>query len=267
MLAESGAFKALTLDLAERDGPAAARARRRRQPGLRAALPDFMPVSNPMDLTAQGLVDPDLYRARPRRAASPTSVSSSVLLAIIQTDAATAKLKFPPIIAAIETLQPAKPVIFAGLDEGAPVPPDYVERLRALGVPYFPSPDRAFRALARLARWGARVSCPRRRDRPRPRRSPAWRRHPGISRQGRARVGRHSVSARRVRDDAGEAAAIAAKDRLSRGDQGAGRRAHKSDAGGVILGLRDEAALERGWAKLADNVGRNRARPQRSTAC
>ncbi len=34
--------------------------------------------------------------------------------------------------------------------------------------------------------------------------------------------------------------------------------AHKSDAGGVIVGLRDQAALERGWAKLADNVGRSR---------
>ena len=33
---------------------------------------------------------------------------------------------------------------------------------------------------------------------------------------------------------------------------------HKSDAGGVIVGLRDEAALEQGWAKLADNVGRSR---------
>jgi acyl-CoA synthetase (NDP forming) len=30
-------------------------------PELRAALPDFVPVSNPLDLTAQGLVDPDMY--------------------------------------------------------------------------------------------------------------------------------------------------------------------------------------------------------------
>ena len=81
-----------------------------------------------------------------------------MLLAIIQTDAVTAKLKFPPIFAAIETLRPAKRVVFAGLDEGAVVPPDYVERLRALNVPYFPSAERAVRALARLARWNGAAS-------------------------------------------------------------------------------------------------------------
>src|SRR5690606_15661154 len=62
VLTESGAFKALTLDLAERigldlpplDGAAAAQ--------MRTAIPDFIGVSNPMDLTAQALVDPDLYR-------------------------------------------------------------------------------------------------------------------------------------------------------------------------------------------------------------
>ena len=34
--------------------------------------------------------------------------------------------------------------------------------------------------------------------------------------------------------------------------------AHKSDAGGVIVGLRDEAALEAGWTKLKDNIDRSR---------
>jgi acetate---CoA ligase (ADP-forming) len=41
-------------------------------------------------------------------------------------------------------------VLFAGLDEGAQISPAYVRELRALGVPFFASPERAFRALARL---------------------------------------------------------------------------------------------------------------------
>ena len=33
---------------------------------------------------------------------------------------------------------------------------------------------------------------------------------------------------------------------------------HKSDVGGVIVGLRDEAQLKDGWTKLKDNIGRTR---------
>ncbi len=167
VVCESGAYKALTLDLAELEGlplPALGDAD---SPALRAALPAFVPVSNPLDVTAQGLVDPDLY-ARVLSALVADDRVQSVLLAIIQTDAVTAKLKFPPILAAIETLQPAKRVVFAGLDEGAVVPREYVEGLRALNVPYFPSAERAVRALARLAALDrARFQLPQRRNRPR----------------------------------------------------------------------------------------------------
>ena len=61
VVCESGAYKALTLDLAEREGLPLAPLGDADSPGLRAALPDFVPVSNPLDVTAQGLVDPDLY--------------------------------------------------------------------------------------------------------------------------------------------------------------------------------------------------------------
>ena len=155
VLTESGAFKALTLDLCEAIGLDLPAPAPQTEAALRAALPDFIPVSNPMDLTAQALVDPDLYR----RTIEPLLEDDrfgSVILGIIQTDAATAKLKFEPIIAAIRALKPRKPVIFAGLDEGAPVPADYIRTLRDLGVSYFPSPDRAFRAVARLEAAAAR---------------------------------------------------------------------------------------------------------------
>ena len=56
-------------------------------------MPDFIPVSNPIDLTAQALVDPDLYR-RTIQPLLEDDRFGSVILGIIQTDAATAKLKF-----------------------------------------------------------------------------------------------------------------------------------------------------------------------------
>ena len=146
MFTESGAFKALTLDLCEQIGlelpglsPAAELA-------LREALPAFIPPSNPLDLTAQGLVDPGLYR-RTLPAVLEDTQFGSVVLGIILTDPTTTALKLPPILDAIRTLQPQKPLIFAALDEGAPFDAEGIRELRELGVPCFPSPERALRAL------------------------------------------------------------------------------------------------------------------------
>ncbi|MCT8003941.1 CoA-binding protein [Sphingomonas sanguinis] len=154
VLTESGAFKALVLDLAERIGldlPDMAGATADR---MHAVLPDFIPVSNPMDLTAQALVDPDLYR-RTMIPLLADDAYAAFVFGIIQTDPATAARKFPPIIDAITALAPQKPVIFAGIDDGAEVPADHIAGLRAVGVPYFPSADRAFRALRHLTRAAA----------------------------------------------------------------------------------------------------------------
>ncbi len=148
VLTESGAFKALTLDLCEQIGLDLPHPSDRASALLREGMPDFIPVSNPMDLTAQALVDPDLYR-RTLAALLADPQYGSVVFAVIQTDAPTSDRKFPAVIAAMEELRPETPVIFAGMDDGAEVPAHYIERLRELGVSYFPSPDRAFRAIRR----------------------------------------------------------------------------------------------------------------------
>ncbi|HVI99872.1 MAG TPA: acetate--CoA ligase family protein [Sphingomonas sp.] len=149
VLGESGAFKALTLDLAERLGLALPAIDDKSAPAVRAALPEFVGVSNPLDLTAQGLVDPDLYH-RTLTALFDDERFGSIVVGLIQTDAVTSAIKFPPVLRAVREHRPQKPVVVAGLDEGAPVPQDYLDELRALGIPYFPATERALRALARL---------------------------------------------------------------------------------------------------------------------
>ena len=259
MVCEFGAYKALTLDLAEREGLPLPPLGDADSPGLRAALPDFVPVSNPLDVTAQGLVDPDLY-ARVLAALISDDRVGAVLLAIIQTDSVTAKLKFPPILAAIEALAPTKRVVFAGLDEGAAVPPDYVERLRALNVPYFPSAERAIRALARLARWnGAASASPM----PQPATTAAFPGLAGVIPEWRAKRALASIGIpfprRALATTSAEAIAIAARIGYPVVIKAqSAELSHKSDVGGVIVGLGDEAALSQGWAKLADNIGRSR---------
>ncbi|HEX8484864.1 acetate--CoA ligase family protein [Sphingomonas sp.] len=252
VLTESGAFKALTLDLAERIGLSLPAIDGVTGTAMRAAIPDFIPVSNPMDLTAQALVDPDLYR----RTLAPLLADdafAAVVLGIIQTDAATAARKFPPITAAISALAPDKPVIFAGLDDGAAVPIDYISALRAAGVPYFPSPERAFRALRRLMAAGEQDNAqadvaPVTIDLP-----------SGVIPEYRAKQllaplgvpfpkGGFAANV----DDARAIAATIGYPVVLKAQAAA--LSHKSDARGVILNIADEAALIAAWRQLYDNV-------------
>jgi len=252
VLTESGAFKALTLDLAERIGLDLPAMAGETAAAMRTAIPDFIPVSNPMDLTAQALVDPDLYR----RTMIPLLADgnfSALVFGIIQTDEATSARKFPAIIDAVKALQPEKPVIFAGLDEGAPVPAEYIDALRTIGVTYFPSPDRAFRALRHLGRFAERdferagaasvtVDLPS-----------------GVIPEYRAKqllapagipfpaggFAKNAEEARAVAARTGYPVAIKAQ---------AAALSHKSDAGGVILNIADDAALDAAWVRLHDNI-------------
>jgi acyl-CoA synthetase (NDP forming) len=254
VLAESGAFKALTLDLCESIGlplpPLGAETSAR----LREAIPDFIPVSNPMDLTAQALVDPDLYR----RALDPLLNDpeiGAVVLAIIQTDETTSALKFPPIIDAIETLAPQKPLIFAGLDEGAQVPASYIDALRERGTPYFPTADRALRAIGKLLRRAERDFTA----------SPLapidlGPLSPGVIPEFRAKqlLGPAGIPfpdggmATSVGEAQGVAARIGFPVVLK---AQAAALSHKSDAGGVVLNLDNPDALARGWEGLHADVG------------
>lgn len=255
VLGESGAFKALTLDLCEgldldlpqvHDGNA---------PALRAALPDFVPVSNPLDLTAQGLVDPGLYY-RTLAALFADDRFGSVVAGIIQTDPITVGIKLPPILRAVRELQPEKPIIFAGLDEGADISRAFIDQLRALGIPYFPSTERALRALKRLNDHARRDF--KETDAPLLAVS-------GLPQQGgvipeyRAKAilaplglpfpkGAFCTSieqALSAAESTGYPVALKAQSvDLS----------HKSEAGGVVLNLRDADALRAGWERLYANV-------------
>lgn len=252
VLTESGAFKALTLDLAEAIGLDLPAMAGETADAMRAAIPDFIPVSNPMDLTAQALVDPDLYR----RTLIPLLADdnyAALVFGIIQTDEATSARKFPAIIDAVKALEPQKPVIFAGLDDGAPVPREYIEELRAIGVTYFPSPDRAFRALRHLGRFAER-------DFERADAAPVTLHLPsGVIPEYRAKA---LLAPAGIPFPAGGFAKTADEAKAIAGRVGypvaikaqAAALSHKSDAGGVLLGIADDAALDAAWARLYGNV-------------
>ena len=254
VLGESGAFKALALDTAEAVGLDLPPLTDALSPRLRAAMPDFVAISNPIDLTAQALVDPDLYR-RTLDALLGDERIGSIILSIIQTDARTARRKFPFIIDTIAQLKPTKTVIFTGVDEGADVPPEYICALRELNVSYFPTADRAMRAVARVVERAQRdfVVC-----------EPdstsidlSGMEHVVPEHRAKELLGRVGVPFPQARfastpDEAMQAAAevgypIALKAQSA-------QLSHKSDAGGVILGIADPIALASAWRTISENV-------------
>lgn len=255
VLGESGALKAMALDQADALGLDLPVMTDADAPSLRAALPEFVGVSNPVDITAQALVEPELYgRTIDALAADPRI--GAVLVQIIQTDERTVALKLPAIIAAIEQLAGAKPVLFAGVDEDGPMPPAFLERLHALNTPYFPTAERVLRAVARLAQ-AARLPAARTDPHPRlPLDLPAG---SGVIPEYRAKtlLADAVIAFPRSSLAATVADAVAVADQLGYPVVLKAQSAdlpHKSEAGGVILGLADAAAVIAGWARMTAAV-------------
>jgi acyl-CoA synthetase (NDP forming) len=256
VLTESGAFKAIALDFCERIGLALPALSNDTEDALRQVLPPFIPPTNPLDITAHALVDPTLYRSTLPPILTDEGLGSLVL-AIILTDNETSALKFPPILEAISELKTAKPIVFAGLDEGAQFDSHFVEQLRVLGVPFFPSPERAFRALAHVTKFGAR---PQRRAEPSPERAASMLSlSPGVmpeykSKRVLAAAG-IPIPVGALAKTVEEAQAIAARIGFPVVLKAqSARLPHKSDAGGVVLNLATPEALGDGWKKLHQAV-------------
>ncbi len=255
VFAESGAFKAFSLDFCKRIGLPLPALSEKCFGQLRNALPEFITPTNPLDITAQGLVDPDLYR----RCIPPVLKDDrygSLLLAIILTDGATSALKFPPIIAALRDARPGKPVVFAGLDEGAEFDRAYLRELRELGIPFFPSTERAFRALGHLHRHAER----RKRALAPPEAlpmvammglgvMPEYRSKEILAQIGvpvpEGSLARNVAEAVAIAERVGFPVAMKAQ---------SAALSHKSDLGGVILDLKDAGALRAAWASITSRL-------------
>ncbi len=257
ILAESGAFKAMMLDLSEDIGLSLPPLSDADSPALRAALPDFVPVSNPLDITAQGLVDPGMY-GRTLAALMEDTRIGAILVALIQTETGTSSIKFDAVATALDA-GITKPVIVAGVDEGGAVRAEDIARLRALGVPYLPTADRAVRALGRIAGRPIRDDV-----------APA----PGVPLEGLSDVGetvpeylsKALLGARGIAFPDFVLATTPAEAQAAAEKLGypvvlkaqAAALPHKSDAGGVIVGLADAAAVAAGWDRLQANIAANR---------
>ena len=161
----------------------------------------------------------------------------------------------PPVLRAVRELKPRKSVIVAGLDQGADVPASFIAEMRELGVPYFPSTERAFRAVKRINDFATRsfdasnalpirLPLPARRTVVPEYESKALLKQVDVP----FSAGAFAVNV----DDAVKAAkALGYPVALKAQSE---QLSHKSEAGGVILGVADDEALRAAWQRMHDNV-------------
>ena len=214
-----------------------------------------MPVSNPLDITAQGLSEPAIY-TRCIEALLADDRVGTVLAGIIQAEAITCAIKFPAILAAVAGKVLAKPVIFAGLDEGAQVPAERVAALRAAGIPWFPTTERALRAITRLTQWSARDGAVT--DAP-PAPLAGLADVTGVVPEYKAKalLGPVGIAFPKGAFAASADEAVAAADAVGYPvamKAQAAALSHKSDAGGVLLNLADAEAVRAAWTRMHASV-------------
>jgi acyl-CoA synthetase (NDP forming) len=151
-----------------------------------------------------------------------------------------------------------KPVALAYLGDDAPLSADCIEDIRESRVPFFRSPDRAMRALERMMRYGRALAAGRE---PAPAMTSA---SPDIPAAGplAEHRGKAVLAAAGITVPPGRLAPELAAARAAASTIGypvvlkaqAASLMHKSDVGGVAVGIADEAALEAAWKKMMSSI-------------
>jgi acyl-CoA synthetase (NDP forming) len=256
VLGESGAFKAMTLDYCDLLGVELPQPEGVHADEINAIAPGLIIASNPIDLTAQALVDPSLY-GRSITALMANPKSGTLLVAIILTSGQMAKGKMPPVIEVMREWAGKQATIFTLIGQDTKIPDEIITEVRESGVPFFRSFERALRAIATLTHWSETVPSPGKVETVKGERIAA-----GVIPEFRSKeileaaglpFGQRGMA--RTLDEAKAVSAkigypVALKIQST-------ELSHKSDMGGVILGLGDEAALAQGWARLEANVKAN----------
>ena len=225
---------------------------------LTPILPEFLPPKNPLDLGTQTIWQPELlHELRQSPAARPGHRRFAI--SIPPTSPRHAALYIEGIIAASKASP--KPLALAILGDGSPLSPEFLTIARNNNVVLSRSSDRTLRAMGNVIGYGNRnsalkerkvapvaaISIPQLGQGP----QPEW-------------LGKKVLAAFGVRSPAGELArcadaAVAIANRIGYPvamKAQAAHLAHKTEAGGVALGVADGEGVRKTWAALHASVER-----------
>ena len=260
----SGAMKNIALDFCEDLGlelPALTPATTTK---LREMLPAYAVAENPLDYTTIGVRQPGLIGELLLTMQDDAPIGSMVL-AIPVGPSVAQRDKADHIVPALA--RATKPTVLVLTGDDSPIEPFFTEAIHASGVPLFRSADRALRALRHVAAYGESLERAARAERlsappkavPLPGAVPPngifaeyqgkrWLTQAGLA-TPRGELATSADEAVRIAREIGFPVVLKAQ---------ASELPHKSDVGGVLVGLADEAALRAGWDKLHASVRSHR---------
>jgi acetate---CoA ligase (ADP-forming) len=225
---------------------------------LTPVLPAFLPPKNPLDLGTQTIWQPELLQICVEALLRDPAIGG-VAISIPPTSPRHAGLYIEGIIAASKAN--AKPLALAILGDAAPLHQEFMTIARDNNVVLSRSSDRTLRAIAKVIDYGNRNSVLAQRKA-----EPVG--SVSIPELGQGTqpewLGKKVLAALGLRVPAGDLArsaeaAVGIADRIGfpvAMKAQAAKLAHKTEAGGVVLGVADADAVRRSWVALHVNVER-----------
>src|SRR4051812_27902999 len=255
IITNSGAVKGFALDFCDSIGFDVPRLAPKTVDALKAVLPAFASLDNPLDITAMVLRDLSLWPKTADALLADPGIGS-LCLPMVAGVQKYAMDKFNALAPTLEAHD--KPCVVAVLGDEYPVPPDFLAAFREKGVPVLRSPERALRALAHATAYGqalaakhvepAAIKAP-----PLPGRGtlPEYQGKQYLAALGipipKGTLARNVAEAKSIAQKLGYPVVLKAQ---------AAALAHKSDAGGVALNIADEAALGSAWEDMHARVAK-----------
>jgi acyl-CoA synthetase (NDP forming) len=252
----SGAYCGIALDYAESAGVPMPALSAATEAHLKPLMPPFLEPANPLDLGTQPIWQPELLHYGVEALLNDDNIGG-VAISIPAGAAPQANAFLKNVIAG--QMNNTKPLTLAILGDGQMLPADFMENVRANKLVLARSSDRALRAMGDVVTWANRPPAPAATpatpfaDLPHlghgP--QPEWLGKGVLAAAGIAVP--EGALARTVEDAVALAERIGYPVALK---AQAAALAHKTEAGGVLLGIADADAVRAGWATLHANVER-----------
>jgi acyl-CoA synthetase (NDP forming) len=258
VISNSGAFRGITFDLCAEERLAVPALSPAILDQLAALMPDYAAADNPLDLGTQLLRAPQLLGTVTQAMLDDPNIGS-VVLAIVLGSRQQAVDKARAANAVLR--QAKKPAAFGAIG-GEAAPPEFFAEFADGKVALFPSAERALRAMARITHYGLALRRWQERGRA-AKAGPALPPAPpgrGVLPEhlGKAYLAAMGVPVPQGLLARGPADALAIASRIGFPvalKAQAAELVHKSDAGGVVLGIADAEALRQAWDAVHAQVG------------
>ena len=254
IMSNSGAIRGLALDFCEQIELPLPELAAETCAALKQVLPDFATIDNPLDITAQGMQKPSLFGDSAQALLRDPQIGA-LLVAAMGGSPAQQMAKWKSLRPVLEAAE--KPVALAYMGDSWPMSDEFLAEVKSSGVPYFRSPERAMRAFAHVMRFGRAVAEPRVRAELSLSVSGAVAVGPMVEYRGKAmfaeagipvprgKLARTCDDAVRIAHGLGFPVVLKAQ---------AASLMHKSDVGGVAVGIADEEVLRAAWDNMTARV-------------